>query len=42
MLAELSEEEQRNNIEDALAFGNHKGALQKPELLKKLVGKNVK
>jgi hypothetical protein len=41
-LAKLSEEEQRKDIEDALAFGNHKGASQKPELLKKLVGKDVK
>jgi hypothetical protein len=41
-LAELSERERRDNIEDALTFGNHKGAAQKPELLKKLVGKDVK
>ena len=41
-LAKLSKEERQNNIEDALAFGNHKGASQKPELLKKLVGKDVK
>ena len=41
-LAELSKEEQQNNIEDALAFGNHKGALQKPELLKQLLRKDVK
>jgi hypothetical protein len=38
----LSKEERRIHIEDALAFGNHKGTLQKPELLKKLVGKDLK
>jgi hypothetical protein len=31
-LAKLSKEEQQNDIEDALAFGNHKGASQKPKL----------
>jgi hypothetical protein len=41
-LAKLSKEEQRKDIEDALAFSNHKGTSQKPELLKKLVGKDVK
>jgi hypothetical protein len=38
----LSKEEQQNDIKDALAFGNHKGAWQKPELLKKLIGKDLK
>jgi hypothetical protein len=42
LLAKLGEEERQKDIEDALAVGNHKGALQKPELLKKLVGKDVK
>ena len=42
LLAKLSKEERQKDIEDALAFGNHKGASQKPELLKKLVGKDVK
>jgi hypothetical protein len=41
-LAKLSKEEQQNDKEDAFAFGNHKGASQKPELLKKLVGKDIK
>jgi hypothetical protein len=41
-LVDLSEEERQKDLEDALAFGNHKGALQKPELLKKLIGKDVK
>ena len=41
-LAKLSEEERQKDIEDALAFGNHKGTSQTPELLKKLVGKDVK
>jgi hypothetical protein len=38
-LDELSEEERIQDIDDALTFGNHKGASQKPELLKKLSGK---
>jgi hypothetical protein len=41
----FSQIEQRGatiDIEDALAFGNHKGMSQKPELLKKLVWKDVK
>ncbi len=41
-LAELSKKERQNIIEDALTFGNHKGMLQKPELLKKLIRKDVK
>ena len=34
LLAKLSKEERQNDIEDALTFGNHKGASEKPELLK--------
>jgi hypothetical protein len=41
-LVDLSKEERQKDLEDALAFGNHKGASQKPELLKKLIGKDVK
>ena len=41
-LDELSEDERKQDIDDALTFGNHKGASQKPELLKKLIGKDVK
>jgi hypothetical protein len=41
-LVNLSKEERQKDLEDALAFGNHKGALQKPELLKKLIGNDVK
>jgi hypothetical protein len=29
-------------LEDALTFGNHKGASQKPILLKKLIAKDIK
>jgi hypothetical protein len=41
-LVNLSKEERQKEFKDALAFGNHKGASQKPELLKKLIGKDVK
>ncbi len=41
-LVEISEEEQVNNLNDALTFGNHKSALTKPELLLKLISKGIK
>jgi hypothetical protein len=41
-LVKISKEEQVNNLNNALTFGNHKGALAKPELLLKLIGKDVK
>jgi hypothetical protein len=41
-LFEISKEEQVQDLNNALTFGNHKGALAKPELLKKLIGKDVK
>ena len=31
-----------NDLNDKLTFRNHKGAMAKPELLLKLIGKNVK
>jgi hypothetical protein len=34
--------ERAKDLNEALTFGNHKGALVKPELLLKLIGKNVK
>jgi hypothetical protein len=41
-LEELSEESRTSDLRDALAFGNHKGASKKPDLLLKLIGKDVK
>jgi hypothetical protein len=41
-LDELSEESQQKDLIDALAFGNHKGASAKPELLWHLISKDVK
>ncbi len=41
-LDELSNESQQKNLISALAFGNHKGASAKPELLWHLISKDVK
>jgi hypothetical protein len=41
-LVEISKEEQAQDSVDAVTFGNQKGALGKPELLKKVFGKDVK
>jgi hypothetical protein len=41
-LVEISKNEQQQNLVDALTFGNHKGALQKPIILKKLIAKEIK
>jgi hypothetical protein len=41
-LVEMSKEEQVQDLNNALTFGNHKGASSKLELLKKLKGKDVK
>jgi hypothetical protein len=38
----LSKESRASNLQDALTFGNHKGALKKLDLLLKLIGKDVK
>ena len=40
-LKPLDEELRRNNIDTSLAFGNHKGASLQPNLLQKLVSKDV-
>jgi hypothetical protein len=40
-LEELSEETRVSNLNDALTFGNHKDASKKPDLLLKLIGKDV-
>ena len=37
-LVEISKEERVQDLYNALTFGNHKGALAKPELLMKLIG----
>jgi hypothetical protein len=37
----LDDSNQLNNIDNALAFGNHKGDMQQPELLLKLIQDNV-
>jgi hypothetical protein len=41
-LEEISKEARQQDVLDALTFGNHKGALAKPDLLCKLIGKDVK
>jgi hypothetical protein len=41
-LTKVSTEDQVTNLQGALAFGNHKGASSKPELLTKLILDNVK
>jgi hypothetical protein len=40
-LKPLNEELRHNDVNSALAFGNHKGASLQPELLQKLVSKDV-
>ena len=42
LLEEISEEDRASNLQEALIFGNHKGASSKPDLLKKLISKDVK
>jgi hypothetical protein len=39
---DTSDENRANDVIEALTFGNHKGASTKPDLLKKLVQKDVK
>ncbi len=41
-LVEISKNKQQQDLVDALTFGNHKGALQKLVILKKLIAKDVK
>ncbi len=40
-LVGTSKEARQKDVLDALTFGNHKGALAKPVLLKQLIEKNV-
>ena len=40
-LEELDEEQRAKDVKEALEFGNHKGATTKPELLNKLIAKDV-
>ena len=40
-LKDISEELRKRDLDDALSFGNHKGAIAKPELLKNLINKDV-
>ena len=41
-LEEISEEDRASDLQEALIFGNHKGASSKSDLLKKLISKDVK
>ncbi len=41
-LVDISKDARKQDILDALTLGNHKGASTKPDLLRKLVGKDVK
>jgi hypothetical protein len=40
-LADISKEERVKDVEEALTFGNHKGAKKQPDLLKLLVNDDV-
>ena len=40
-LEDLDEEEKLSDLKEALEFGNHKGATEKPELLRELVEKDI-
>jgi hypothetical protein len=40
-LEDLDEEKRVSDLKEALAFGNHKGATNKPELLRELVNNDV-
>ncbi len=40
-LVEISKNERQQDSVNALTFGNHKGALQKPVILKRLIAKEV-
>ena len=40
-LSPFDEHDQLLDIDDALAFGNHKGANQQPELLQELINDNI-
>jgi hypothetical protein len=41
-LVELDKDLRKQDLQDTLTFGNHKGASAKPEALQKLIGKNIK
>ncbi len=41
-LEEISKEDRASDLQEALTFGNHKGASSKPDFLKKLISKDVK
>ena len=41
-LEEISKEDRASNLQETLIFGNHKGVSSKPDLLKKLISKDVK
>jgi hypothetical protein len=41
-LEEISEEDRASNLQEALIFGNHKGASSKMDLLTKLISKDIK
>ena len=40
-LEELEESKRENEIKEALSFGNHKGAVRDPILIRKLIEKDV-
>ena len=41
VLEELDEEKRKSDVQDAIEFGNHKGAAEQPEKLKELILKDV-
>jgi hypothetical protein len=41
-LVEISKDKQKTDLNNPLAFGNHKCASAKPNLLQKLIGKDIK
>ena len=42
LFEEISEKDRASNLQEALIFGNHKGASSKPDLLKKRISKDVR
>jgi hypothetical protein len=41
-LVDISKDARKQDVFDALTFGNHKGASTRPDLLRKLIDKDVK
>jgi hypothetical protein len=40
-LVDISKDKRKQDVLNALTFGNHKGALAKPDLIQKIIGKDI-